>query len=109
MKYRERNEIIAQILECCNGNRVTRSKIMFDTYHSFNGTKESLILLLENGLVDYQNGERTFKTTEKGIHFLNIHNNFRQLTSVTNNMERKINLPQTLVTPPFSAFFYELY
>jgi predicted transcriptional regulator len=86
MKYRERNEIIAQILECCNGNRVTRSKIMFDIYLSFYPTKEYLLLLLENGLIDYQKGERTFKTTEKGIHFLNIHNNFRQLTSVTNNI-----------------------
>jgi len=82
MKYRDRNEIIAQILECCNGNRVTRSKIMFDTYLSFNVTKEYLILLLENGLVDYQNGERTFKTTEKGIYFLNVHNNFKLITSI---------------------------
>jgi len=86
MKYRDRNEIISQILECCNSIRVTRSKIMFDTYLSFYPTKEYLLVLLENGLIDYQKGERTFKTTEKGIHFLNIHNNFRQLTGVTNNI-----------------------
>ena len=77
MKYRDRNEIIAQILECCNGNKVTRTKIMFYTYLSFNLTKEYLLLLLEKGLIEYQTGERTFKTTEKGIHFLNIHNNLR--------------------------------
>ena len=59
---------------------------MFNTYLSYDLTKEYLLLLLENGLIDYQKGERTFKTTEKGIHFLNIHNNFRQLTSVTNNI-----------------------
>jgi len=82
MKYRERNEIIAQILECCNGGRVTRSKIMYDAYLSFYVTKEYLLLLLENGLVEYQKGERTFKTTEKGIHFLNVHNNFKQITSM---------------------------
>jgi len=82
MKYRERNEIIAQILECCNGNRVTRTKIMFDAFLSFYVAKEYLLLLLGNGLVEYQTGERTFKTTEKGIHFLNIHNNFRQLTTI---------------------------
>jgi predicted transcriptional regulator len=77
MKYRDRNELIAQILECCNGNRLTRTKIMFYTYLSFNLTKEYLLLLLEKGLIEYQTGERTFKTTEKGIHFLNIHNNLR--------------------------------
>jgi predicted transcriptional regulator len=46
MKYRDRNELIAQILECCNGNRVTRTKIMFYTYLSFNLTKEYLLLLI---------------------------------------------------------------
>ena len=55
---------------------------MFNTYLSYELTKEYLLLLLENGLMDYQKGERTFKTTEKGIQFLNIHNNTRQLTSV---------------------------
>jgi predicted transcriptional regulator len=52
MKYRERNEIIAQILECCNGDRVRRSKIMFDKCLTFYVTKEYLLLLLENGLID---------------------------------------------------------
>jgi predicted transcriptional regulator len=80
MKSRERNEIIAQILECCNGNRVTRAKIMCDAYLSFYVAREYLLLLLGKGLVEYQTRERTFKATEKGIHFLNIHNNFRQLT-----------------------------
>ena len=55
---------------------------MFETYLSFYVAKEYLLLLLGNGLVEYQRGERTFKTTEKGIHFLNIHTNLRQLTSV---------------------------
>ena len=55
---------------------------MFYTYLSFNLTKEYLLLLLEKGLIEYQTGERTYKTTEKGIHFLNIHNNFPGLTSV---------------------------
>jgi predicted transcriptional regulator len=55
---------------------------MSDTYLSFYQIKEYLLLLLEKGLIDYQKGERTFKTTEKGMHFLNIHNNFKELTTV---------------------------
>jgi len=27
------------------------------------------LLLLENGLIEYQAGERTLKSTDKGIHF----------------------------------------
>jgi predicted transcriptional regulator len=34
MKYRDRNEIIAQILESANGNRVRLTKIMYDVFLS---------------------------------------------------------------------------
>ena len=81
MRHRDRNEIIAQILECYNRNKATQIKIMSDTYLTFYSAKEYLLLLLENGLVEYQEGERTFKTTEKGINFLSIYQNF-SLTSL---------------------------
>ncbi len=32
MKYRDRNEIIAQILESANGDRVRLTKIMYNVY-----------------------------------------------------------------------------
>jgi predicted transcriptional regulator len=69
MKYRERNEIIAEILECCKPNRVTRSRIIFNTYLSFNAAKEYLILLLENGLIDYHKGERTLRLQKRECTF----------------------------------------
>ena len=66
MKYRDRNEIIAQILKSAN-DRVRLTKIMYDAYLSHTITKEYLVLLIEKGLIEYLNGDRTFKTTEKGI------------------------------------------
>jgi predicted transcriptional regulator len=42
-------------------------KIMYDTYLSHTITKEYLVLLIEKGLIEYLDGERTFKTTEKGM------------------------------------------
>jgi predicted transcriptional regulator len=54
MKYGDRNEIIAQILEIFNRKRVTRTKRMSDTNLTFYSAKEYLLLLLENGLVDYK-------------------------------------------------------
>ena len=82
MKYRDRNEITAQILESANGNRVRLTKIMFDGYLSHTVTKEYLVLLIEQGLIEYQDGERTFKTTEKGIKFLRIHDRVEKLNPV---------------------------
>ena len=79
MKYRDRNEIIAQILESANGNRVRLTKIMYDVYLSHAMTREYLVLLIKKGLIEYLDGERTFKTTEKGMNFLSIHNSLQEL------------------------------
>ncbi len=73
MKYRDRNEIIAQILQTANGNRVRLTKIMYDAYLSHSLTRDYVRLLIERGLIEYLDGERTFKTTEKGMNFLQIH------------------------------------
>lgn len=73
MKYRDRNEIIAQILETANGNRVRLTKIMYNAYLSHSLTREYVRLLIEKGLIEYLDGERTFQTTEKGMNFLQIH------------------------------------
>src|SRR6266581_9241721 len=89
MKYRDRNEIIAQILESANGNRVRLTKIMYDVYLSHTLTKEYVRLLIEKGLIEYVDGERTFKTTEKGMNFLRIHNSVQELTSLTTKLQKR--------------------
>jgi len=81
MKYRDRNEIIAQILESTNGDRVRLTKIMYDAYLSHGLTKEYVRLLIEKGLMEYLDGERTFKTTDKGMNFLRIHHKVQGLTT----------------------------
>ena len=62
MKYRDKTEIIAQILESANGNTVRLTKIMYDVYLSHAVAKEYLLLLIE-----YTDGERSYKTT---VHLL---------------------------------------
>ena len=79
MKYRDRNEIIAQILESTNGDRVRLTKIMYDVYLSHGLTKEYVRLLIEKGLMEYLDGERTFKTIDKGMNFLRIHHKVQEL------------------------------
>ena len=86
MKYRDRNEIIAQILETANGNRVRLTKIMYDVFLSHTLTKEYARLLIEKGLIEYLDGERTFKTTDKGMNFLRIHNRVQELSPLTTKL-----------------------
>ena len=90
MKYRDRNEIIAQILESSNGDRVRITRIMYDVYLSYVLTKEYVRLLIEKGLMEYLDGERTFKTTDKGMNFLRIHNKVQGLTLATKSQHREI-------------------
>jgi predicted transcriptional regulator len=81
MKYRDRNEIIGQILESVNGDRVRLTRIMYDVYLSHGLTKEYVRLLIEKGLIEYLDGERTFKATEKGMNYLRIHRKVQGLTT----------------------------
>jgi predicted transcriptional regulator len=87
MKYRDRNEIIAQILESANGNRVRLTKIMYEVYLSHGQTKEYVRLLIEKGLLEYLDGERKFKTTEKGMNFLRINNKVQGLNPLTTKLQ----------------------
>ncbi len=73
MKYRSRTDITAQILEAANGG-VTKTKIMYKAFLSYAQLKEYLTVLIENGLLEYIEGEQIYRTTEKGNRFLTIYN-----------------------------------
>jgi len=82
MKYRSRTEIVATILEAANG-RATKTKIMYSAFLSYNQLKDYLSILIENNLLEYLEGTRTFKTTEKGLNFLKKHNAIDELLYTT--------------------------
>jgi predicted transcriptional regulator len=82
MKYRSRTEIVAMILDAANGG-TTKTKIMYNAFLSYNQLKEYLTVLIENDLIEYIDGTKTFKTTEKGLYFLKMHNEIGELLHIT--------------------------
>ncbi len=74
MKYRSRIDIISQILEVANGGNATRSKILYKGFLSYAQMKEYLTVLTKTDLLSYDLDTHTFKTTEKGLRFLDIYN-----------------------------------
>jgi predicted transcriptional regulator len=82
MKYRSRTEIVATILETANGG-ATKTKIMYSAFLSYNQLKEYLFMLIENNLIEYRDGTQTFRTTEKGLKFLKMHNAIGELLQTT--------------------------
>lgn len=89
MKYRGRSEIIAVILETANDSSgVNKTRIMYKAVLSYTQLREYLSLIIENGLLEYLEGEHTYRITEKGIHFLQIYNKIRELITTTKHNER---------------------
>ena len=82
MKYRGRTEIVATMLEAANG-RATKTKIIYIAFLSYNQLKDYLSILIENNLIEYLEGTRTFKTTEKGLNFLKMNNEIGELLQTT--------------------------
>ena len=78
VKYRSRTEIVAMILEAANGG-ATKTKIMYKAFLSYAQLREYLSVLIENNLLEYLDGTQTYKTTEKGLNLLKMHNEMGEL------------------------------
>jgi predicted transcriptional regulator len=89
MKYRSRTEIVGNILDAANGG-ATKTKIMYISFLSYNQLREYISVLIENNLIEYLEGTRTFKTTEKGLNFLKMHNAIGELLQSTIGNEELI-------------------
>jgi predicted transcriptional regulator len=86
MKYRSRSEIASRILESA-ASGTTRTKIMYKAYLSYAQLKEYLPVLEENGLLEYDKGEQIYRTTQKGLHFLNITNSLQEMMEEVPNTQ----------------------
>ena len=82
MKYRSRSDIIGLLLNAANGGRATKTKLMYSAFISFNQLKEYLSLLVENGLIEYEEGKHTYRPTEKGILFLHLQNKIDEVAPI---------------------------
>ncbi len=82
MKYRSRSEIIGLLLDAANGGGATKTKLMYSAFISFNQLREYLSLMVENGLVQYEEGMHTYRTTEKGMRLLHIQNKIDEVAPI---------------------------
>ena len=85
MKYRSRSDIVGLILESANGGGATKTKIMYKAFLSYAQLKEYLTVLLENGLLEYEEGRQFYRTTEKGIRLLRVYNQVGELVVLNGN------------------------
>jgi predicted transcriptional regulator len=90
MGNRSRTEIVAMILDAANGGGgETKTKIMYFAFLSYNQVKEYLSVLTANNLIEYLDGANKFKTTEKGLFFLKMHNEIGELLPQTTTIKNE--------------------
>jgi len=82
VKYRSRTEIVGLLLDAANGGGATKTKLMYSAFISFNQLREYLSLLSENGLIQYEEGIHTYRTTEKGMCLLQIQNKIDEVAPI---------------------------
>jgi predicted transcriptional regulator len=73
-RYRNRIGIICQILEVANGGVTKKIEIMYKANLSYTQLKEYGMVLAESDLLQYDLDKQTFRTTEKGLRFLDAYN-----------------------------------
>ncbi len=56
---------------------------MYFAFLSYNQLNEYLSIMIENNLIEYLDGTKTFKTTEKGLNLLKIYNKMAELLQTT--------------------------
>jgi predicted transcriptional regulator len=78
MKYRSRTDIIVSMLEAAR-HGATKTKIMYSSYLSSYQLRTYLELVISNSLLEYDSAKERYRTTEKGLRLLELHNSIDKL------------------------------
>lgn len=79
IKHRSRADIIARILQSANGQQITKTRMLYGAFLSHEQLQYYLHILIEKGLIEHQKETGTYRTTEKGIRFLELYEKMDEL------------------------------
>ncbi|MDQ3840916.1 MAG: winged helix-turn-helix domain-containing protein [Thermoproteota archaeon] len=79
MKHRSRSEIVGAILEAANGGGASKTTIMYKAMLSYEYMKEYMLSLVQDDLIEYEQGMMTYRTTPKGMRLLQLYNNVNEM------------------------------
>ena len=80
MKYRNRYEIVANILESAKTG-ITKTKIMYNAFLSYAQMIGYLKYLQESDLLIFEEKTQFYRTTKKGLGFLKLSHELSQVTN----------------------------
>ena len=71
-KYRTRSDIMAQIIGVAKDKSVTKTRISYDCFLSYDYLNECLNILIKSGLLSNDKKTNMYIATEKGLHYLEL-------------------------------------
>jgi len=93
MRHRRGIDIIAEILDAANERGgVGKSRIMYKAFLSYAQLKEYLPALTESRLLRYDIDTQTFKTTQKGLRFLNTYNRIGEAMKIPSIRQQQFKM-----------------
>ena len=78
VKFRDHTDIMAQVLHAASGGS-TATKIMYKAFLSFNQLKECSTLLSTSELLTFDQKIKIFRTTPKGLEFVDMYDKLNEL------------------------------
>ncbi len=83
MRYRSRDEIIGSILQSAATSKgITKTKIMFSSFLSYQQLLYYLDFLVGEGLLEYDSHNRVYRTEQKGLDFLELNKQITKLIKI---------------------------
>jgi predicted transcriptional regulator len=61
---------------------------MYKAFLTHAQLQEYLAILIQNGLLEYLDGTNSYRTTEKGLKFLKMHEQMEELTTTERNLSK---------------------
>ncbi len=81
--YRNREEIMGSILATADKPKgMSKTRVMFNCFLSYTQLTEYIDRLTNSGLLKYDHVNKLYKTTAKGLDFLDFHNKMEEIAKI---------------------------
>ena len=87
MKYRDRTDIIAKILELASDRPLTKTKLMSMAFLQHEQIEILVPILVENDLLGFNKGTHQYHTTPKGLRYVEIYESMKQYVDYIDKAE----------------------
>jgi predicted transcriptional regulator len=89
MKHRSRTDIIAKILELASDMPISKTRLIYMTFTSYEQANILIPILVKNDLLGFNEQTHQFHTTAKGQRYLELYGGIRQSAGFSSKEESK--------------------